>query len=157
MLLSQAIIGPPRALAAEPSVTIRSFLGEPAICRAGRPVGLTAVVVNNGDADANVTATLRLPEGLRLVSASPSAPIRRIRSRSIRQLPGATRRGGAVFAGLEPGGDSASLSVAFRALPHPPFECTREHRSVLEADLIRDGLNLVLRRVEQVLGPLNSQ
>jgi hypothetical protein len=75
LLLAQMLIGQPALWAAEPAITVRSFLTDPAICRAGRPVPLTAVVVNDGTADAEVAATLRLPRGVRLVSTSPSAPI----------------------------------------------------------------------------------
>ena len=36
------------ASASDPDLVVRSFLADPPICRAGRPIGLTAVVVNNG-------------------------------------------------------------------------------------------------------------
>ena len=62
------------ASAAEPGLVVRSFLSDPPICRAGRPVGLTAVVVNDGPADADVTATLTLPPGVRLVAPDAPAP-----------------------------------------------------------------------------------
>jgi hypothetical protein len=57
---------------AVPALVICSFLADPPLCRAGRPVGLTAVVVNDGAADADVTATLVLPPGVRL--AAPVTP-----------------------------------------------------------------------------------
>jgi hypothetical protein len=63
------------AAAAEPGLVVRSFLSDPPICRAGRPVGLTAVVVNDGPADADVTATLTLPPGVRLVAPDAPAPV----------------------------------------------------------------------------------
>lgn len=61
---------------AGPRLVIRNFLTDPPLCRAGRPVSLTAVVVNDGVADADVTATLVLPAGLRLVAPAAPVPIR---------------------------------------------------------------------------------
>ena len=66
----------PPATASEPRPVIRSFLADPPICRAGRSVGLTAVVVNDGTADADMTVSLALPPGLRLVAPTTLAPIR---------------------------------------------------------------------------------
>lgn len=66
----------PEASAGNAGLVIRSFRADPPLCRAGRPVGLTAVVVNDGAADADVTATLVLPPGLRLVAPVAPAPIR---------------------------------------------------------------------------------
>jgi len=71
--LALAVVVP--TAAAEPGLVVRSFLADRPICRAGRPVGLTAVVVNDGSAKADVTATLVLPLGLRLVDPSAPAPI----------------------------------------------------------------------------------
>jgi hypothetical protein len=64
------------AAAAEPGLVVRSFLADPPICRAGRPVGLTVVVVNDGMADADATASLLLPAGLRLLPPGAPAPVR---------------------------------------------------------------------------------
>ncbi|MGB8852239.1 MAG: LamG-like jellyroll fold domain-containing protein [Pirellulales bacterium] len=75
-MFAQILVGQSAVWGASPAVAVRSFLADPAICRAGRPVPLTAVIVNDGTADAEVTATLRLPRGVRLVSTSPPAPIR---------------------------------------------------------------------------------
>ncbi len=66
----------PEGVAAESGVVVRSFLSDPPICRAGRPVGLTATIVNDGPADADVTATLTLPPGVRLVAPEAPAPVR---------------------------------------------------------------------------------
>jgi hypothetical protein len=72
-------LGPPGLLsacfAAESGLVVRSFLSDPPICRAGRPVGLTATIVNDGPADADVTATLTLPPSLRLVAHEAPAPV----------------------------------------------------------------------------------
>lgn len=76
LLFAQMLIGQPVLWAAGPALAVRSFLTDPAICRAGRPVSLTAVVANDGTADAEVAATLRLSRGVRLLSTPPSAPIR---------------------------------------------------------------------------------
>lgn len=75
-----SFLGPPRLLSAagaeKPGLTIRRFLSDPPICRAGRPVGLTATVVNDGPADADVTATLTLPPGVRLLAPESPATVR---------------------------------------------------------------------------------
>ena len=62
--------------AAEPGVVVRRFLSDPPLCRAGRAVALTATVVNDGPADADVTASLVLPAGVRLARAPAAGPIR---------------------------------------------------------------------------------
>ena len=64
------------ALAEGGAVVIRRFLSDQPLCRAGRPAGLTAVVVNDGATDADVTASLAMPPGVRLVTPLPPAPIR---------------------------------------------------------------------------------
>ena len=74
------------ASASEPDLVVRSFLADPPICRAGRPVGLTAVIVNNGTVDADVTASLSLPPGLRLVAPTAPAPIRMVATEGERRL-----------------------------------------------------------------------
>jgi hypothetical protein len=58
------------------TVVIRRFLADHPLCRAGRPIGLTAVVVNDGLMDADVTASLTMPAGVWIVAPLPSAPIR---------------------------------------------------------------------------------
>jgi len=62
--------------AAEAGLVVRGFRSDPPICRAGRPVGLTATVVNDGPADVDVMATLALPPGVRLVAPESPAPVR---------------------------------------------------------------------------------
>ena len=74
------------ASASEPDLVVRSFLADPPICRAGRPIGLTAVVVNNGTVDADVTASLSLPPGLRLVAPTAPALIRMAATEGERRL-----------------------------------------------------------------------
>ncbi len=66
----------PAAAAVEPGLVVRSFLADPPVCRAGRPVGLTATVVNDGASDADVAASLVLPAGVKLVSPAPQEPVR---------------------------------------------------------------------------------
>ena len=74
-LLAQ-LAGVVASSAAEPGLVVRSFHADQPICRAGRPVGLTAVVVNDGTTTHEVTATLRLPPGLQLRSPAATGPIR---------------------------------------------------------------------------------
>jgi len=66
----------PPTWAAEPQISVRSFLTDSALCRAGRPVGLTALVVNDGTADCDVTAAVRHAPGVRLLTTPSPAPIR---------------------------------------------------------------------------------
>jgi hypothetical protein len=66
----------PTIAAAEPGLVIRSFLTDKPLCRAGRPAGLTATVVHDGAVTAEVTASLALPPGVRLVTPAATAPIR---------------------------------------------------------------------------------
>jgi hypothetical protein len=66
----------PAVATAEPGIVVRSFLADPPVCRAGRPVGLTATVVNDGTSDAELTASLVLPAGVKLVSPAPQEPVR---------------------------------------------------------------------------------
>jgi hypothetical protein len=73
-LVAPLAASPPAA--AKPELVIRSFVADPAICRAGRPIDLTAVVVNDGTADADVTATVTLSSGVRQLAPATSAPIR---------------------------------------------------------------------------------
>ena len=63
------------ASAAESGLVVRRFLSEAPLCRAGMPVTLTASVVNDGATGADLTATLELPPGVRLVASEPG-PIR---------------------------------------------------------------------------------
>ena len=58
------------------TVVIRRFLADQPLCRAGRPAGLTAFVVNDRATDADVTASLAMPAGVRIVAPLPAAPIR---------------------------------------------------------------------------------
>lgn len=55
---------------------VRSFLTDAPLCRAGRPVQLTAVIVNDGTADVEATVSLALPPGVRLLSPADSTPVR---------------------------------------------------------------------------------
>ena len=67
------------AWAADPGgsrVVVRSFLADHPLCRAGRPAALTAVVVNDGAADADVTATLLVPPGVRVLAPVRPASVR---------------------------------------------------------------------------------
>ena len=56
----------PKAQAASPRIEIRRFLPDKPINRARRPAPVTADVINLGDADAVVKATLSLPQGVQL-------------------------------------------------------------------------------------------
>lgn len=93
----------PPASASEPRLVIRRFLADPPICRAGRPVGLTAFVVNDGTADADMTASLALPPGLRLVAPTTPAPIRVTATEGERRLDFVVEAaaGGSSVIGLE--------------------------------------------------------
>ncbi len=62
-------------IAAEPGLVIRSFLADKPLCRAGRPAGLTAILINDGAAPADVTVSLVLPSGVRLVTPAPATPV----------------------------------------------------------------------------------
>ena len=66
----------PALAAADPGLAIRSFLTDQPLCRAGRPTGLTAAVVNDGAADADVAVSLVVPAGVRLVNPPPATPFR---------------------------------------------------------------------------------
>ena len=66
----------PSASAFDPRFVVRSFLADVPICRAGRPVCLTAVVVNDGMSDAEMTAVLALPPGVRLLAPAVPVPVR---------------------------------------------------------------------------------
>jgi len=61
---------PTAADAPSPRIEIRRFLPDKPINRARRPAPVTADVLNLGDADAVVTATLRLPQGVQLLSTN---------------------------------------------------------------------------------------
>jgi hypothetical protein len=70
---------PPGAAAdtvADAGLVVKSFLTDAPLCRAGRPAGLTATVVNDGPADVEVSASLVLPPGVRLRASTPTAPPR---------------------------------------------------------------------------------
>lgn len=67
---------PDQAPAADSGIVIRSFQTDQPLCRAGRPAGLTAAVVNDGPADADVTVSVVPPPGVRIVAPPPAAPIR---------------------------------------------------------------------------------
>ncbi len=77
LLLAAILPSPYLALATQQEgLVVRAFLADAPLCRAGRPVDLTATVVNDGPADADVTAALLMPPGVRLVTASPPGAIR---------------------------------------------------------------------------------
>ncbi len=72
----RAAEGPPAAgNLASPRIEIRRLEPERPICRAGRPVAVTAELANLGDVDAVVKATLVLPEGVRLLQTSAAGEI----------------------------------------------------------------------------------
>ena len=68
-------------------VVIRSFLADQPLCRAGRPADLTAVVVNDGAMDADVTASLIVPPGMGLVASAAPVPVRITTTDGERRLP----------------------------------------------------------------------
>lgn len=57
------------------AIRARSFVLEPPICRAGRPVGLAAVIENTGGQAVAVRADLVVPRGARVVGADFTSPI----------------------------------------------------------------------------------
>jgi len=61
---------------ASPRIEIRRFLPDKPINRALRPAPVTAGVVNLGDADTDVTATLLLPRGVRVLRTNAERSIR---------------------------------------------------------------------------------
>jgi hypothetical protein len=60
-------VAPAKAQAATPRIEIRRFLPDKPINRARRPAPVTADVINLGEADAVVTATLALPQGVQVL------------------------------------------------------------------------------------------
>ena len=71
----------------EPGLVVRRFLSDRPLCRAGRPADLTAVVVNDGAADAEITVTVVVPPGIRLVPPLPPARLTVARDDGERRLP----------------------------------------------------------------------
>ena len=59
-----------------PVLVVSRFLADQPLCRAGRPAGLTAVVVNDGDTDAEATAAVIVPAGVRLLDGPPQGGVR---------------------------------------------------------------------------------
>lgn len=57
-------------------VEIRRFLPDAPLARAQRPASLTAEVIHRGDEEVEVSATLLLPEGVRVVGPNPRSGIR---------------------------------------------------------------------------------
>ncbi|MDH7569835.1 MAG: glycoside hydrolase family 99-like domain-containing protein, partial [Armatimonadota bacterium] len=56
-------------LTTRPTVVVRALLPERSLTRARRPVGVEAVVSNDGDQDQRVTATLQVPAGMRVLGS----------------------------------------------------------------------------------------
>ena len=113
---------PPAAQPLKAGLVIRSFLADQPLCRAGRPVGLTAVVVNDGASDADVTATLVLPPGVRLVAPAAPTPIRIAPTDGEHRIQFVVEAaaGGPVEIGLDltaPGTASARQSLTVNLLP----------------------------------------
>ena len=77
---------PEPATAAEAGIVVRRLLADPPLCRAGRPVGITAAVVNDGPVDVDATVSLAVPAGVRMIEAAPAAPIRLERVAGEREL-----------------------------------------------------------------------
>lgn len=61
---------------ASPAIQIRRFQPDQPIFRAQRPAPVTATIINTGDSDATITASLILPKGLHLLKAAPDTVIR---------------------------------------------------------------------------------
>ena len=59
-----------------PDVRVRTFLAERSLTRAGRPVGISAVVANAGEAAATAEVALEAPAGIRVVGGNPKASLR---------------------------------------------------------------------------------
>ncbi len=64
------------APAATPTVTIRRFQPDRPLARARRAAPISADLVNQGDADVQLTAALVLPPGIRVVSSNAPNPVR---------------------------------------------------------------------------------
>jgi hypothetical protein len=117
----------PTVAAAVPQLAVRRFLADPPICRAGRPVGLTAVVVNDGTADAEMTASLTLPPGLRQLAPAAPAPLRIAATDGEHRLEFVVEAaaGGPAEIGLEltvPGGATVRQSLHLSFLPPVALE-----------------------------------
>jgi hypothetical protein len=61
---------------AEPRIVVRRFFTDAPLCRAGRPVGLTAIVVNDGQADADATVSLTVPPQVRALAPARTESVR---------------------------------------------------------------------------------
>jgi hypothetical protein len=72
VLASIATLLPAVATADHQRLVVRRFLADKPLCRAARPTVLTAAIVNDGSIDADFTATLTLPPGMRLVEDVPA-------------------------------------------------------------------------------------
>lgn len=58
-----------------PQIEIRRFLPDKPISRAGRPAPITADIINLGDSDVVVNATLSLPQGVKMLRTSAGSAI----------------------------------------------------------------------------------